>query len=162
MTSKPFCWEAAISGKIGLDDLGGVSLSVIPWREFGPSDFLQDRCASVWIEQKQEDTKGREINMKRIGREVNLGRWGEKEKLNLWINTKAGWAARMNFIPPQECCEVHSMCLLEARRELPGIWMILFHDLFWKWQESHWVPPTFTAIHYPFNAVFWNVLTVSR
>lgn len=45
---------------------------------------------------------------------------------------RSGWAAWMNFIPPQEGCEVHSMWLLEARWELPGVGIILFHNLFWK------------------------------
>lgn len=70
MTSSPFCWEAATSGKVGLDNLRGVSQSVIPWRESGPSDFLQERCAMVWIEQKQEDTKGR-AEEKGMGRKVD-------------------------------------------------------------------------------------------
>lgn len=43
---------------------------MIPWRESGPSDFLQERCAMVWIEQKQEDTKGR-AEEKGMGRKVD-------------------------------------------------------------------------------------------
>lgn len=159
MTSSPFCWEAATSGKVGLDNLRGVSQSLIPWRQSGPSDFLQERCARVWIEQKQEDTKGR-AKEKGMGGKVNHGGWGggwerEVKPVNKH-KSRLGWMD--DFIPPQECCEVHRMWLLEAAWELPRTGMILFPNLLWKWQESHRVHPMFTAIHYPVNALFWNVL----
>lgn len=101
------------------------------------------------LNKSRRTQRERAINMKRTGRKVNNRGWGEKEELNLNKHkTRLGYGGEFyssihrNVV---SCWRLDGNC--------PELEWFCSMICFGSAREA----TKFTAVHYPFNAVFWNV-----